>query len=700
MTTTSVPRRLARHGPLREALERAGEPTRAVESRPRGVELRGTAATRGKLVEERGKARDDGPLEADRSRTARRAAEQRRSTPELDPHVHHDPLALRIDRRVGDLGECLAEVVGDRPVEPGASRSRRVVAHAPQRFVALERHRLDVESVSLRVQPGEIAHAVVERRPRLDLVDRRLGGSSWIGRGSSWIGRCRRTRAFASVSSRIDRRSGSTSSISPGPSRPRRTVSAAGNGTAPASDASATSRSRVTANAAGRSPLRSTRAPTRRPSAKTIAAGPSHGASIPAVRRRSVATCGCGARRSPSASGIAASSAGASSQPVVVEQLQALVQRQRIGAVRREQRAGVEQVRGDGAPRLDRGAAADLLAIATDRVDLTVMRDRTERLREPPDRGRVGRVALVEQRVADLHRGAQIGIEVREPRPGDQALVHDRPARHRRDRHLRKRPAGSADRLLEAATDDDEPSIEGLVRRANRAPRRSPARRWAATQRPRLRVHSARMPRSASRGSTARRRARLARRGPGAPAGRPATSGEEQHRDPRLAAREVAGDQRQHGRRQGERDAGSVAGFTVGTERAAVGQRGQPPERQWQHPVRDRPPASATNPTPHASCSNRGSYSGARESRWSLASISLVVSEVAKEPPSVGRWRGPGTVGSVGGSADEMPGGVGLAGRPTPLARSGRQPRRGWRDRCRSPRRGPTPGSRGSGRRP
>ncbi len=108
------------HGPLREALERAGEPTGAVDSRPRGVELRGTAATRGKLVEERGKARDDGPLEADRSRTARRAAEQRRSTPELDPHVHHDPLTLRIDRRVGDLGECLAEVVGDRPVEPGA----------------------------------------------------------------------------------------------------------------------------------------------------------------------------------------------------------------------------------------------------------------------------------------------------------------------------------------------------------------------------------------------------------------------------------------------------------------------------------------------------------------------------------------------------------------------------------------------------
>ena len=116
----------------------------------------------------------------------------------------------------------------------------------------------------------------------------------------------------------IARRPGSTRSSSPGPSRPRRTVSEALNGTAPASEATATSRSRVTAKAAGRSPLRSTSAPTRRPSAKTMAAGPSHGARKPAVRRRSVATCGCGARRRASASGIAASRAGVSAQPVVV----------------------------------------------------------------------------------------------------------------------------------------------------------------------------------------------------------------------------------------------------------------------------------------------------------------------------------------------------------------------------------------------
>ena len=51
-------------------------------------------------------------------------------------------------------------------------------------------------------------------------------------------------------------------------------------------------------------------------------------------------------------------------------------------------------------PRVGR-PAADLLAVAADRVDLAVVGDRAERLGEPPDRMRVRRVALVEDRVAD-----------------------------------------------------------------------------------------------------------------------------------------------------------------------------------------------------------------------------------------------------------------------------------------------------------
>ena len=63
----------------------------------------------------------------------------------------------------------------------------------------------------------------------------------------------------------------------------------------PRLEATATNALAVTAKEAGRRPFRSTIAPTRRPSANTSAAGPSHGARNPAVRRRNVATWGCGA---------------------------------------------------------------------------------------------------------------------------------------------------------------------------------------------------------------------------------------------------------------------------------------------------------------------------------------------------------------------------------------------------------------------
>ncbi len=80
--------------------------------------------------------RDDRALEPQRARPARRPTQQCRPSTELDPQVHHDPLALRVDRRVRDLRERLAQVVGDRPIESPSTRGRRVVAHAPQRLVA------------------------------------------------------------------------------------------------------------------------------------------------------------------------------------------------------------------------------------------------------------------------------------------------------------------------------------------------------------------------------------------------------------------------------------------------------------------------------------------------------------------------------------------------------------------------------------
>ncbi|CRR03539.1 hypothetical protein PAERUG_E5_London_17_VIM_2_12_12_05776 [Pseudomonas aeruginosa] len=50
---------------------------------------------------------------------------------------HHDGFAQRVDRRVGDLGELLAEVIVRRADAPGEDRHRRIVAHGAHRFLAL-----------------------------------------------------------------------------------------------------------------------------------------------------------------------------------------------------------------------------------------------------------------------------------------------------------------------------------------------------------------------------------------------------------------------------------------------------------------------------------------------------------------------------------------------------------------------------------
>ena len=111
-------------------------------------------------------------------------------------------------------------------------------------------------------------------------------------------------------------------------------------------------------------------------------------------------------------------------------------------------------------PRRIRRSSADLLAVATDGVDLAVVGDRAERLGEPPDRMRVGGVALVEDRVAELERRAQVGVQIGQPAADDEALVDDRPRRGRRHRQLGEPAAGRAGRGLEAAPGDDQPALE------------------------------------------------------------------------------------------------------------------------------------------------------------------------------------------------------------------------------------------------
>ncbi len=72
--------------------------------------------------------------------------------------------------------------------------------------------------------------------------------------------------------------------------------------------------------------------------------------------------------------------------------------------------------------------------VAADRVDLAIMGEAAERLREPPLREGVGRIALVEDRDAALEQLVrEVGKEVREALGEEQALVDDRARRQAAD---------------------------------------------------------------------------------------------------------------------------------------------------------------------------------------------------------------------------------------------------------------------------
>ena len=77
---------------------------------------------------------------------------------EAGREAHHDLLADRVDRRVGDLREQLLEVREQRRGLVGEDRQREVVAHRPDRLGAFDRHRREQHpQVLLAVAEGPLA---------------------------------------------------------------------------------------------------------------------------------------------------------------------------------------------------------------------------------------------------------------------------------------------------------------------------------------------------------------------------------------------------------------------------------------------------------------------------------------------------------------------------------------------------------------
>ena len=78
--------------------------------------------------------------------------------PDARADRHHDRLADRVDRRVGDLREQLLEVGEERRRMVRQHRQRHVGAHRPDRLLALRRHRREQHAqVLLRVAERELA---------------------------------------------------------------------------------------------------------------------------------------------------------------------------------------------------------------------------------------------------------------------------------------------------------------------------------------------------------------------------------------------------------------------------------------------------------------------------------------------------------------------------------------------------------------
>ncbi|EXI75851.1 MAG: hypothetical protein AW07_00779 [Candidatus Accumulibacter sp. SK-11] len=146
------------------------------------------------------------------------------------------------------------------------------------------------------------------------------------------------------------------------------------------------------------------------------------------------------------------------------QQFQRVVERCRVGLSRVDQWPDLLEVAGQQGRRCPLLARAHPIVIAAQRVDLAVVCNHPEGMRQLPRREGIGREALVDQRHRrNATRVPEVGIVLANLISQQQALVDDRPRRHRRlVELLAMLESERADRVCRPAADDVQLALQGI----------------------------------------------------------------------------------------------------------------------------------------------------------------------------------------------------------------------------------------------
>ena len=187
-------------------------------------------AQRGHLV-----VQQDRVLEAEHPGVGGPLQQRGAAAAQVHPEGHDHGLPQRVDRRVGHLGEALAEVGVDALGHRREGRDRCVVAHAPDRDRRRSRPSAPARCGGLPRRSRRRAPVAPARRPRARAAPARgrAPGSPCSGRPSGRRGAARRSRAWRRGSGSPRAGAVSTTSTSPGPTLPHSTTSRGSRSTTP-----------------------------------------------------------------------------------------------------------------------------------------------------------------------------------------------------------------------------------------------------------------------------------------------------------------------------------------------------------------------------------------------------------------------------------------------------------------------------------